>query len=87
MQPPGKFQSAAGLSRTALCVEVRGPRHRASGPEAEKVGEKYGVLYVFMPPLARLEDYLDLLAAIEATAEELGMKIVLEGYRRRATHA
>eukprot|EP01037_Dinobryon_pediforme_P002947 gene2947-2988_t len=40
-QPPGKFQSAAGLSRTALCVEVRDPR-RASGPKAEKVGEKYG---------------------------------------------
>jgi uncharacterized protein (DUF2126 family) len=38
------------------------------------------VLYVFMPPLARLEDYLDLLAAIEATAAELGVKIVLEGY-------
>jgi uncharacterized protein (DUF2126 family) len=38
------------------------------------------VLYVFMPPLARLEDYLDLLAAIEATAETLGVKIVLEGY-------
>ena len=28
------------------------------------------MLYVFMPPLARLEDYLDLLAAIEATAKD-----------------
>ncbi|MBC7468908.1 MAG: transglutaminase family protein, partial [Ramlibacter sp.] len=27
-----------------------------------------------------LEDYLDLLAAVEATAQELGVKIVLEGY-------
>ena len=33
-----------------------------------------------MPPLARLEDYLDLLAAVEATAEHLGLSIVLEGY-------
>ena len=33
-----------------------------------------------MPPLARLEDYLDLLAAIEATAQSLGVQIVLEGY-------
>jgi uncharacterized protein (DUF2126 family) len=38
------------------------------------------VLYVFMPPLERLEDYLELLAAIEATCQGLGTKIVLEGY-------
>jgi uncharacterized protein (DUF2126 family) len=38
------------------------------------------VLYVFMPPLARLEDYLDLVAAVEATARDLGVKIVMEGY-------
>jgi uncharacterized protein (DUF2126 family)/transglutaminase-like putative cysteine protease len=39
-----------------------------------------GVLYVFMPPLAELDDYLDLLAAVESTTAELGLKIVLEGY-------
>ncbi|MBS0341270.1 MAG: transglutaminase family protein [Proteobacteria bacterium] len=76
---PQRGQSAHGITRTALCVEVRDPR-RANGPAAEKVGSASGVLYVFMPPLARLEDYLDLLAAVEATAEELGVKIVLEGY-------
>ena len=32
-----------------------------------------GLLYVFMPPLARLEDYLALLAAVEATCAELGI--------------
>ena len=39
-----------------------------------------GVLYVFMPPLAALADYLDLLAAVEATAVEADVKLVLEGY-------
>lgn len=78
-QPPARFASAHGLTRTALCVEARDPR-RANGPKAEQQGEKYGVLYVFMPPLARLDDYLDLLAAVEATAEDLGVQIVLEGY-------
>jgi len=39
-----------------------------------------GNLYVFLPPLAHLEDYLELLAAIEATVAELNMVIVLEGY-------
>ncbi|CAM2164600.1 Transglutaminase family protein [Paraburkholderia sacchari] len=38
------------------------------------------ILYVFMPPLAALEHYLELLAAIELSASELGMKLVLEGY-------
>jgi len=78
-QVPARHQSAHWITRTALCVEVRDPR-RASGPKAEAVGEKSGVLYVFMPPLERLEDYLELLAAIEATAKSLGVQLVLEGY-------
>ena len=73
------FESASWITRTALVVEARDPR-RASGPKAEKVGTASGVLYVFMPPLQHLEDYLDLLAAVEATAVERGVKIVLEGY-------
>ncbi|RDI27494.1 transglutaminase superfamily protein [Pseudacidovorax intermedius] len=76
---PSRGESAHWITRTALCVEARDPR-RANGPAAEKVGQASGVLYVFMPPLAFLEDYLDLLTAVEATAEELGMQIVLEGY-------
>ena len=39
-----------------------------------------GVLYVFMPPTARLETYLELVAAVEATAADLAQPIVLEGY-------
>jgi uncharacterized protein (DUF2126 family) len=39
-----------------------------------------GVLYVFMPPLRRLEDYLELVSAIEASAEALGQPVLLEGY-------
>ncbi len=84
---PGPQESAAWLTRTALCVEVRDP-NRANGPDAKKdkadparAGQgEIGALYIFMPPLERLEDYLDLLAALEATAQHLGMKIVLEGY-------
>ena len=81
---PGPFESAGELTRTALCVEVRDPQ-RGNGPKAEsaaerKHGGKSGVLYLFMPPLKFLEDYLELLAAIEATCVETGMKIVIEGY-------
>ncbi|MFZ2990621.1 DUF2126 domain-containing protein [Ideonella sp.] len=76
---PARQQSAHWITRTAICVEVRDPR-RANGPKAEKVGDPSGVLYVFMPPMQLLEDYLELVAAVEATAAELGMKIVMEGY-------
>ena len=79
-QPPRRHESADDIIRTALCVEVRDPQ-RANGPKAEREhGGKSGMLYVFMPPLARLEDYLELLRAVEATARELGVKLVLEGY-------
>ena len=77
---PARGESAGWITRTALCVEVRDPQ-RANGPKAEReAGGRSGVMYVFMPPLAHLEDYLELLAAIEATAEAQGVKIVLEGY-------
>jgi uncharacterized protein (DUF2126 family)/transglutaminase-like putative cysteine protease len=39
-----------------------------------------GCLYLFMPPFSALEDYLELVAAIEATAAEMRLPIVLEGY-------
>jgi uncharacterized protein (DUF2126 family) len=61
--PPSRGESAAGVVRSALCVEPRG-----------------GVLYIFMPPLEAVADYLDLVAAIEATSRALGMRVLLEGY-------
>jgi uncharacterized protein (DUF2126 family) len=80
VRTPARQESAAWITRTALCVETRDPM-RSNGPAAENAhGGKSGALYVFMPPLARLEDYLNLVQAVEATAEELQYQIVLEGY-------
>jgi uncharacterized protein (DUF2126 family)/transglutaminase-like putative cysteine protease len=38
-----------------------------------------GRLHVFMPPVERSEDYLDLIAGIETTAHETGLPVVIEG--------
>jgi uncharacterized protein (DUF2126 family) len=60
---PKRHESAAGVTRTALCAEARN-----------------GLLYIFMPPLRMLEDYLELVAAVEATAQAMHQPVLLEGY-------
>jgi uncharacterized protein (DUF2126 family) len=61
--PPRAFESAASITRTALCAEPRDGR-----------------LYLFMPPVAALEDYLEIVAAIEDSALEMNLPVILEGY-------
>ena len=47
---------------------------------ALSVEPRDGVLCVFMPPLSRLEDYLDLLAAVEAATAAESVPVHVEGY-------
>ena len=44
------------------------------------VEERGGIVYVFMPPCTYLEHYLDIVAAVESTAELLELPVRLEGY-------
>jgi uncharacterized protein (DUF2126 family)/transglutaminase-like putative cysteine protease len=39
-----------------------------------------GILYVFMPPVARAEEYLELVVEIEAVAAQAGVPLRFEGY-------
>jgi uncharacterized protein (DUF2126 family)/transglutaminase-like putative cysteine protease len=39
-----------------------------------------GVMCLFMPPVERLEEYLELIAAIEQTARAIGCPVHIEGY-------
>ncbi|MDH3411407.1 MAG: transglutaminase family protein [Gammaproteobacteria bacterium] len=44
------------------------------------VEPRNGRLYVFLPPVSRLEHAVDLIASVELTASKLNMPVVLEGY-------
>ena len=52
----------------------------ASVRTALSVEVRDGQLCVFMPPVGTLEDYLEILAVIEATADESGLPVHIEGY-------
>ena len=52
----------------------------ASVRTAMAVEPRDGRLCVFMPPVERMEDYLELIAAAEKSARKLGLQIHIEGY-------
>jgi uncharacterized protein (DUF2126 family) len=60
------------------------PEKGASAPWVARpalcIQPREGKLYVFMPPVEYVADYLDLVAAIEDTAEYLHMPVIVEGY-------
>jgi uncharacterized protein (DUF2126 family)/transglutaminase-like putative cysteine protease len=63
------------LKHLAVKPEPREVIHTAMCIEVRK-----GRLYVFMPPVNRLEDYLALVTAVEDTATALHLKLWIEGY-------
>ena len=64
--------------RQALSQQLLG--FQADVRTALSVEPRNGKLHIFMPPTAYLEDYLELLAAVEASAADLKMPVHIEGY-------
>ena len=72
----------------------RGDRPGAAAERAPQPGEsahwitrtaicaqpRDGTLYIFMPPTHSLDDYLAIVAAVEATAQAMQQPVILEGY-------
>ncbi|RLM03339.1 DUF2126 domain-containing protein [Gibbsiella quercinecans] len=72
---PGATEPQPPIPRPALHQSADGLARTALCAEPRN-----GILYLFMPPTRALEDYLQLVEAIEATSLALGIPVVLEGY-------
>ena len=71
-----------GFDPSATPAQARARRAAREGPvrTALSLEPRDGVLYIFMPPTEMAEDYLELVAEVEAVAAELGVAVRLEGY-------
>ncbi len=80
--PAARGSGARG--RNAEQSETRVPQqHESAGwitRTAMCAEPRNGVLYIFMPPTPRLEDYLELVGAVEAAARALSQPVIIEGY-------
>ena len=65
-------------------IPVVGPNNKRGELDVVRtaltVESRGGIVHVFFPPLYAAEDWLELTAAVEQTAAEMGRKVVLEGY-------
>ncbi len=80
-------QGFAGLGQLPINEQVLDEEDEDDLPTSEDVVRtalcvecRHGRIYVFMPPCQRIEDFLDLVSAIEETCKELKLPVLVEGY-------
>lgn len=69
-QEPGKFADR----------ELEEPEYEQVVRTAMCIEAREGRLHVFMPPMEYLEDYVELIAAVEQAAKALETPVIIEGY-------
>ncbi len=74
-------------ARSGTLARPAGQGSMASAPAddtpvriALSIEPRQGMLHVFMPPVSSADEYVDLLSAVEETAEALSMPVRIEGY-------
>jgi uncharacterized protein (DUF2126 family) len=89
--PPRPERQMGRFTRTHFSDEPESPADKGKPKKDDSkpvtltrpalcVQARQGRIYIFMPPVDFLADYLDLVAAIEDTAAYLNMPVVFEGY-------
>jgi uncharacterized protein (DUF2126 family) len=87
----GRPAPSADAIHTLIDQQAVSDRQQAEWPAdrvrtALCIEPRDGRLYCFMPPLTHLEQWLDLVSCIEATADQLGTKVIIEGYEPPKDH-
>jgi uncharacterized protein (DUF2126 family) len=85
LRPQWRGRSAAPSFRAPRAAAILAAPTTGALPDAAPrtalcVEPRAGRLHVFMPPLVRLEDYLELATAVEDTARACATPVLIEGY-------
>jgi uncharacterized protein (DUF2126 family)/transglutaminase-like putative cysteine protease len=78
------LQNEVPVNKAGQTAKDKNKQKQEKPPEVVRtalcVEARKGGLYVFLPPVEKIEEYLNLIAGIEKTASELKMPVVIEGY-------
>ena len=76
------FEEGASPEAQSATQQVQEQVAAHSGPvrTALSIEIRDGILCAFMPPVERLEDYLELIEVVQTTAEDMNMQVHVEGY-------
>ncbi len=79
MEPRDDLPASEAIARTEDAKAKEKPKLEPVRT-AMSIEIRDGILCTFMPPVEKVDDYLELITAIEATAEELQLQVHVEGY-------